>query len=217
MIQQKSDRGQIIGMNRKTQKRTYETKARILEAARQLTDGKPFDTVSMDAIARQSGVAKGSLFAHFADKSGLLSHVVAERLQAIVDHWEIEGAARGSELEELLDRSMALVDLLSADRAVLQIYLDYSGATSSNVSEPFSASLEALENRLFSFLFRWREKGGAPFALRTDLDVAALASGVSAFVTTAAIYRACDRIASRADCIALLESQFRAWLRGPAA
>ncbi len=204
-------------MNRKTQKRTHETKARILEAARQLTEGKPFDTVSMDAIARQSGVAKGSLFAHFTDKSGLLSHVVAERLQAIVDHWETDGTARGSKLEELLDRSMALVDLLSADRAVLQIYLDYSGATSSNVSEPFSASLEALENRLFSFLSHWREKGGAPFALRTDLDVAALASGVSAFVTTAAIYRACDRIVSRADCVALLQCQFRAWLQGPAA
>jgi len=204
-------------MTRKTQKRTHETKARILEAARQLTDGKPFDAVSMDAIARQSGVAKGSLFAHFTDKNGLLSHVVAERLQAIVDDWAIEGVDGESRLAELLDRSMALVDLLSADRAVLQIYLDYSGATSSNVSEPFSASLEALEDRLFSFLSHWREKGGDPFALRSDLDVAALASGVSAFVTTAAIYRACERIASRADCIALLESQFKAWLEGPTA
>ena len=204
-------------MTRKTQKRTHETKARILEAARQLTDGKPFDAVSMDAIARQSGVAKGSLFAHFTDKNGLLSHVVAEPLQAIVDDWAIEGVDGESRLAELLDRSMALVDLLSADRAVLQIYLDYSGATSSNVSEPFSASLEALEDRLFSFLSHWREKGGDPFALRSDLDVAALASGVSAFVTTAAIYRACERIASRADCIALLESQFKAWLEGPTA
>ncbi len=204
-------------MSRKPQKRTHETKARILEAARQLTDGKPFDAVSMDAIARQSGVAKGSLFAHFTDKNGLLSHVVAERLQAIVDDWDVAGSARGSRLEDLLDRSMALVDLLSADRAVLQIYLDYSGATSSNVSAPFSASLEALENRLFSFLSHWREHGGGPFALRTDLDVAALASGVSAFVTTAAIYRACERIGSRAECIALLESQFTAWLEGPMA
>lgn len=203
-------------MSRKPQKRTHETKARILEAARQLTEGEPFDAVSMDAIARQSGVAKGSLFAHFTDKNGLLSHVVAERLQAIVDDWDVAGSARGSRLEDLLDRSMALVDLLSADRAVLQIYLDYSGATSSNVSEPFSASLEALEDRLFSFLSHWREAGGGPFALRTDLDVAALASGVSAFVTTAAIYRACERIGSRAECIALLESQFTAWLKGPA-
>lgn len=204
-------------MTRKPQKRTHETKARILEAARELTEGKPFDAVSMDAIARQSGVAKGSLFAHFTDKNGLLSHVVAERLLAIVDDWEVEGTEGGSRLAELLDRSMALVDLLSADRAVLQIYLDYSGATSSNVSAPFSASLEALEDRLFSFLSHWRENGGGPFTLRTDLDVGALAAGVSAFVTTAAIYRACERIGSRADCVALLESQFTAWLEGPTA
>lgn len=204
-------------MTRKPQKRTHETKARILEAARELTEGKPFDAVSMDAIARQSGVAKGSLFAHFTDKNGLLSHVVAERLLAIVDDWEVEGTEGGSRLAELLDRSMALVDLLSADRAVLQIYLDYSGATSSNVSAPFSASLEALEDRLFSFLSHWRENGGDPFTLRTDLDVGALAAGVSAFVTTAAIYRACERIGSRADCVALLESQFTAWLEGPTA
>ncbi|MAU19590.1 MAG: hypothetical protein CMH13_03560 [Martelella sp.] len=204
-------------MTRKPQKRSHETKARILEAARELTEGKPFDAVSMDAIARQSGVAKGSLFAHFTDKNGLLSHVVAERLQAIVDDWEVEGTEGGFRLAELLDRSMALVDLLSADRAVLQIYLDYSGATSSNVSAPFSASLEALEDRLFSFLSHWRENGGAPFTLRTDLDVGALAAGVSAFVTTAAIYRACERIGSRDDCAALLESQFTAWLEGPAA
>ena len=192
------------------QKRSYETRANILEAARKLTKGKSFDDVSTDSIAKESGVAKGSLFAHFGDKNGLLSYLVAERIQAIVDEWEEHPASAQNQQEHLVFQSMKLISLLSTDRTILQIYLDFSGATSHKTSEPFLAALDALETKLLSFLEDWSKN--SPEEIRRDLAPAELAAGISAFVTTAAIYRSCGKIGSEAECRKLLERQFQAWL-----
>ncbi|WP_256385227.1 TetR/AcrR family transcriptional regulator [Cohaesibacter sp. ES.047] len=181
-----------------------------MEAARKLTKGKSFDDVSMDSIAKESSVAKGSLFAHFGDKNSLFSYLVAERIQAIVDDWEKESAGVESPQDYLVRQSMKLIRLLSADRTVLQIYLDFSGATSHKTSEQFLAALDALETKLLSFLEDWSKD--ATEGIRTDLVPADLAAGISAFVTTAAIYRSCSKIGSDSECQTLLARQFQAWL-----
>ncbi|MDO5610150.1 MAG: TetR/AcrR family transcriptional regulator [Pseudomonadota bacterium] len=51
-------------------------RAAILEAAKQLFAEQGFDGVSMDAIARQAGVSKLTVYSHFGDKDGLLRAVV---------------------------------------------------------------------------------------------------------------------------------------------
>ena len=205
----KIDRGHIL-RGKTIQKRSYETRASILEAARKLTKGKFFDDVSTDSIAKESGVAKGTIFAHFGDKNGLLSYLVAERIQAIVDDWEEDPARAESQHERLVFQSMKLINLLSTDRTILQIYLDFSGATSQKTSEQFLAALDTLEAKLLAFLEDWNKTSSE--VIRTDLAPADLAAGISAFVTTAAIYRACGKIESDAECRALLERQFQAWL-----
>ncbi|MDH6258379.1 TetR/AcrR family transcriptional regulator [Bradyrhizobium sp. BR13661] len=48
----------------------------ILDAARELFLGLGFDTTSMDAIARQAGVSKATLYVHFDDKDDLLLALV---------------------------------------------------------------------------------------------------------------------------------------------
>ena len=149
----KIDRGHIL-RGKTIQKRSYETRASILEAARKLTAGKFFVDVSTDSIAKESGVAKGTIFAHFGDKNGLLSYLVAERIQAIVDDWKEDLAHGESQHELLVFQSMKLINLLSTDRIILQIYLDFSGATSQKTSEQFLAALDTLEAKLLAFLER---------------------------------------------------------------
>lgn len=205
----KIDRGHIL-RRRQIQKRSYETRASILEAARKLTTGRSFDDVSTESIAKESGVAKGTIFAHFGDKNGLLSFLVAERIQAIVDGWNEAPADPGNHQDHLVLQSMKLINLLSTDRTILQIYLDFSGATSHKTSEQFLAALDALETKLLSFLEDWNKTSSE--VIRTDLTPADLAAGISAFVTTAAIYRSCGKIDSDAECRMLLERQFQAWL-----
>ncbi len=205
----KNDRGHI-SRRKPIQKRSYETRANILEAARKLTKGKFFDEVSTDSIAKESGVAKGTIFAHFGDKNGLLSYLVAERIQAIVNDWGEAPAYAENQRAHLVFQSMKLINLLSTDRTILQIYLDFSGATSHKPSEQFLAALNALEAKLLSFLEDWNNTSAE--VIRTDLAPVDLAAGISAFVTTAAIYRSCGKIESDAECRKLLERQFQAWL-----
>ncbi|MBC9883458.1 TetR/AcrR family transcriptional regulator [Bradyrhizobium sp. INPA01-394B] len=50
----------------------------ILDAARELFLDLGFDTTSMDAIARQAGVSKATLYVHFDDKDDLLLALVSD-------------------------------------------------------------------------------------------------------------------------------------------
>jgi AcrR family transcriptional regulator len=52
---------------------------RILAAAAQLIEERGVEQVSMDAIATQAGVGKGTLFRRFGDRSGLVMALLDER------------------------------------------------------------------------------------------------------------------------------------------
>ena len=56
-----------------------EKRAAILDAAKRLFPTHGFDGVSMDAIARDAGVSKLTVYSHFKDKDSLFSEAVRER------------------------------------------------------------------------------------------------------------------------------------------
>lgn len=64
------------------QKRTEQTRTAILAAARAAFDAEGFDGTSVEAIAARAGVAKATVFAHFADKASLLIAVRIDALHA---------------------------------------------------------------------------------------------------------------------------------------
>lgn len=56
---------------------------RILETARALFTGPGFDATSMDAVAREAGVSKATLYVHFASKDDLLITLVDDECRKI--------------------------------------------------------------------------------------------------------------------------------------
>jgi len=54
------------------QKEALETKKRIIEASRKLISEKGFDNVSMDDIAAEAGVSKGSFYTYFKHKVDII-------------------------------------------------------------------------------------------------------------------------------------------------
>jgi len=64
------------------QKRTEQTRTAILDAARGAFDAGGYDATSVEAIAARAGVAKATVFAHFADKASLLIAVRIDALHA---------------------------------------------------------------------------------------------------------------------------------------
>jgi len=85
---------------RQTQKAA--TRQRVLEAARELFETLGYQETTVRAIARQAGVAVGSVFTTFASKSEILSQVMADRLEGL--YAELDRVAphlRGSTADRL--------------------------------------------------------------------------------------------------------------------
>lgn len=55
----------------------------ILDAAATLFCGQGYGAVSMDAVAKASGVSKATLYAHFTGKDALFAEIVANRLAQV--------------------------------------------------------------------------------------------------------------------------------------
>uniref|UniRef100_E6VF69 Regulatory protein TetR n=2 Tax=Rhodopseudomonas palustris TaxID=1076 RepID=E6VF69_RHOPX len=74
----------------------------VLGAARKLFTTHGFDVTSMDAIAREAGVSKATLYVHFASKDALLSALVDDECRSIGPQmlWQPDG--RPIELEPAL-------------------------------------------------------------------------------------------------------------------
>jgi len=59
------------------------TRQRVLDAARDLFETVGYEETTVREIARQAGVAVGSVFTCFASKADVLSQVMAERICAV--------------------------------------------------------------------------------------------------------------------------------------
>jgi AcrR family transcriptional regulator len=59
------------------------TRARVLDAARDLFDGAGYEETTVRAIAEKAGVSVGSVFTTFTSKADILGQVMAERIAAL--------------------------------------------------------------------------------------------------------------------------------------
>ncbi len=84
------------------QKRVARTREKILAALEQLLESKEFEAISIADIARQGGVAVGSIYSHFEDKEALLPALFdryMERIEARVAEFVEYGMIDGEKYE----------------------------------------------------------------------------------------------------------------------
>jgi len=177
-------------MTRKPQQRSIATKARVLQAARELTRKHGLETVTAEAVAQEAGVAKGTVFSHFGDMDGLLTHVLRDRLEALRSGAAAE-EPRAEDLSDpvgvLMSRMMGLITAITESPAVLRLFLDNIGVTKPNCAEEFVETLDALDADLAAFLGDWQKAREAVPALRKDRTPAEMVDGLIAFMIHGAI------------------------------
>ena len=142
-------------------------RASILEAARRLVTERGTD-VAMGEIAREAGVAVGTLYRHFPNKADLLAAVVTQYVEAVAedaqDAWARVEAGRADaaqELLEFLERALEMIFRSHAAKAVAQAL-----GAQVEYSEPEARATEALERLIGA--------GRASGRLRDDLAVSDL-------------------------------------------
>ncbi len=77
------------------QLRKTETRARVLDAAREIFAERGFDGTTMKAVAERAEVAVGTLFVHVADKGALLQEALHDDLQRVLKRARASAPASG--------------------------------------------------------------------------------------------------------------------------
>jgi AcrR family transcriptional regulator len=75
------------------QSKAARTKARLLDALDVLLREAEFEQIAITDIAREAGMATGSVYVHFKDKTAFLEALLDERLQILRQRVEEQGAA----------------------------------------------------------------------------------------------------------------------------
>jgi len=93
--------GQIAQTSRRA-RRKEETRQRIIAAALELMQEKPFDQVTVEEIAERADVAKGTFFLYFPSKEQLLHAYMEEMIEDVYEILEqLHPETAESQWEEL--------------------------------------------------------------------------------------------------------------------
>ncbi len=189
-------------MSRAPQKRKIETHDRLLTAARSLSDLNGYDALRMEEVALKAGVAKGTVFSHFADKDRLLSALIGADLHAALDQME---QAAPTDPRSLADAHEPLFQVAARDRVSFDIILRYSGAALETDLGPITQSFGRHMEIVAGWLSTWGD------AVRKDIDLELQAEGVQAFMVQVIALNFCA-LHSSTEITDRFETYLSAWL-----
>jgi len=182
------------------------SRARLIEAARALTRDGGIAALRTEAVARNAGVAKGTLFAYFADRDGLALALISADLSAAADPLRADGP------DDLAARLGPTRRLISGDRALFDLVQRHSGVTG-----PLGAP--ALEDWFLGLIADIEAHAAVQQAdgtARRDVCARLLAEGAFAFLMQAAMFRLCGMLPDDDAALTRLRALLVAWL-SPAA
>ncbi len=168
-------------MVRAIQKRTLQTRAKLVDAAKTLVEQGGYDALRVEEVVLRAGVAKGTFFAHFRDKDALMDLLIGANINGFLD--EIEQAPPPKGIGDLTRTLKPLHDFMTCERYVFDVILRYSGAAARDQIGDIAMTFE----RYLTVVSGWLRDG--PF--RADIDSDLMAEGVQAFAVQAMALQFC--------------------------
>lgn len=191
-------------MNQPIQQRTLKTRARLIEAAREVVAEVGYDALRTEEVVRRAKVAKGTFFAHFHDKDTLLSLLIGAEMDKSLDRIA-EAPAPGS-VDDVVRLLMPLLKVMSENRTVFDVILRHSGAAAIDAIGPIAENI-GRQVEVFATWFDLERKH--PF--RRDIAPGLLAEGIQAFAVQAMALNFCA-INNAVEVEQRLQPYLEAWL-----
>ncbi len=142
----------------------------ILQAARQVFARKGFEPATLEAVAREAGLAKGTLYLYFRNKEDLYFHTavhVLESLQSSI----LEQAQRSSgALNKLRAIAMGQFDFFVRHRDTLQLLAPFSNPGLARLHKRLIAAMMEKWAGHLQHITALVEEGQRTGALRRDVE-----------------------------------------------
>lgn len=184
------------------QKRTLETRARLVAVATALVAENGYAGLRTEEVVQGAGVAKGTFFSHFKDKDALMDLLIGAGIDAHLD--QLAAASPPETIEEMVALHQPLLGYMTQERYVFDVILRLSGAAA--VAE--IGAIATTFGRYLDLTTRWFETG----RFRTDIPAELQADGLQAFLTQAMALHFCALHESQ-NMESRLTVYLRAWLR----
>ncbi len=171
----------------RSERRTRETRKKIVSAAREVFAARGIDLATIDDITSRADVGKGTFYYYFSDKNELVSELIKEVLKDLDDLME-RRCAESKTLASLLDQLIgAHIEFFGSrwedfvlyyqGRADLKLKENYEG-----IELPFLTYLESIERHIASVL---KERVSKAALRRVGCAVAGFLSGYYSFAVIA--------------------------------
>ena len=178
-------------MARPVQTRSRKTRAALIDAASALVQSQGYEALRIEEVVAGAGVAKGTFFAHFNDKDGLLTELMGAELDRRLD--QMARAPAPVTPRDVAVAMTPVIDYLATERTVFDIVMRYSGGMGPSGNPVIAECI----TRQVTILAGWIAAGAAAGHLRGDRDPALLAEGVQAFVAQVVALHFCTEDGSR--------------------
>src|SRR6266542_1594454 len=157
------------------QRRASETRARIFAAATDLFSKRGYQATTIDSIAAQAGVAKGTFFVHFPSKDAVITALV--RMQTT--------AARKARARALEERRGPIAALCAAvmtlgEQAALNATLSRGVLTATLASQEVGGEAAALFDEVFAEMAADAQAAAGQRLLAAHVDPDTLAASLIA-------------------------------------
>ena len=162
-------------MARAIQQRTRETRARLINAAKEIIAQTGFEEMRVEEVVLRAGTAKGTFFAHFNDKDTLMELIIGERIDEFLD--DLSKIAPPRSVEGMVIALKPSSDFMTSERYVFDLILRYSGAAGIQEIGPIANTF----GRQIEIFKSWFESNN----FRSDISPELLAEGIQAFLLQA--------------------------------
>lgn len=188
-------------MIKQTQKRSIETRAKLIRATKDAIAAKGHGAMRVEEVVKNAGVAKGTFFAHFKDKDALMDLIIGAQIDEILD--TAEQQSRPENVDELIARLQPLMNFMTSERYIFDVIVRHSGAAVKEEIGPIAQTFD----RTIEIVSSWI----ATANFRKDVSEVLLAEGVQAFAVQAMALHFCA-INNQEDMHLRFKKYLQAWL-----
>lgn len=167
---------------RAKREQSQKTVTRILDAATALFVAHGYHGTSISAIARETGLTKGALYAHFNSKADLLMALISKFEEEFLDQLIHEVTSVDGDAWDKLHRYVSFSsEFAEKNRALCLLLTIVSSEFSGAGNEQFESEFRRLYSKYARFLRRVVEEGKMQGVMDSSLDTHHLSYVIIAF------------------------------------